>query len=74
MDDRVCLLVIIGVNVNRVKEPVAVNDRYRESAARWSEVLIDLRQRGLLATPKLTVGDGTLGFWSALGSIYPETR
>lgn len=74
MDDKVCLLVIIGVTESGVKELVAVNDGYRESAASWSEVLTDLRQRGLPTAPKLAVGDGALGFWSALGAIYPETR
>lgn len=74
LDDKVCLLVIIGVTESGVKELVAVSDGYRESAASWGEVLTDLRQRGLPTAPKLAVGDGALGFWGALGTIYPETR
>lgn len=74
MDDKLCLLVIIGVTESGVKELVAVHDGYRESAASWGEVLLDLRQRGLPCAPKLAIGDGALGFWSALSRIYPETR
>lgn len=74
MDDKLCLLVIIGVTESGLKELVAVCDGYRESAASWEEVLVDLRQRGLPTAPKLAVGDGALGFWGALSKIYPETR
>lgn len=74
MDDKICLLVIIGVTESGLKELVAVCDGYRESAASWEEVLTGLRQRGLPTAPKLATGDGALGFWSALGKIYPETQ
>ena len=36
-------------------------------------VLLDLKARGM-NVPKLAVGDGALGFWSALDEIYPDTR
>lgn len=74
MDDKLCLLVIIGVTESGLKELVAVYDGYRESAASWEEVLLSLRQRGLPSAPKLAIGDGALGFWGALSKIYPETR
>lgn len=74
MDDKLCLLVIIGVTESGLKELVAVCDGYRESTASWEEVLLSLRQRGLPAAPKLAIGDGALGFWGALSKIYPETR
>lgn len=74
MDDKLCLLVIIGVTESGLKELVAVCDGYRESAASWEEVLTNLRQRGLPAAPKLAIGDGALGFWGALSKVYPETR
>ncbi len=73
MDDRLCLLVIIGSDENGRKELVALADGYRESAASWEEVLTDLRQRGLKAAPKLAIGDGALGFWKAVGKLWPET-
>lgn len=74
MDDRLCLLVIIGVTDHGRKELVAVEDGYRESEASWFEVLTDLRNRGLEWSPKLAVGDGALGFWAALNKAFPETR
>ena len=69
MDDRLCLLVIIGSDEHGRKELLALSDGYRESAASWEEVLTDLAQRGLKLPPKLAVGDGALGFWKALSKL-----
>ena len=74
MEDRLCLLVIIGVTEHGRKELVAVEDGYRESEASWSELLLGLRERGLTTSPKLATGDGALGFWKALSKCYPDTR
>ncbi len=74
MDDKLCLLVIIGVTEHGRKELVAVEDGYRESQASWSELLTGLRERGLKVAPKLATGDGALGFWVALEKAYPQTR
>jgi len=74
MDDRLCLLVIIGVTEHGHKELVAVSDGYRESSASWEELLTSLRQRGLTHSPKLSAGDGALGFWNALSKVYPDAR
>lgn len=73
MDDRLCLLVIIGVTEQGRKELVVVEDGQRESEASWKELLTGLRERGLTTAPKLAVGDGAMGFWSALSKVYPET-
>jgi transposase-like protein len=73
MDDRVCLLVIIGVTEHGHKELVAVEDGYRESEASWTELLMGLRGRGLTTGPRLATGDGALGFWKALAKCYPDT-
>lgn len=73
MDDRICLLVIIGVTEHGHKELIAVEDGHRESEASWYELLVGLRERGLTQGPKLAVGDGALGFWKALAKLYPET-
>ncbi|MGR9046650.1 MAG: IS256 family transposase [Gammaproteobacteria bacterium] len=73
MDDRLCLLVIIGSDETGRKELLALSDGYRESAASWEEVLIDLRQRGPTTAPNLAVGDGALGFWKAVAKLWPET-
>lgn len=74
LDDRLCLLVVIGVTEHGHKELVAVEDGHRESEASWRELLTDLRERGLEPSPKLAVGDGALGFWKALSKVFPDTR
>jgi putative transposase len=65
------LLVIIGVTADGTKEWVAISDGLRESTESWLDVLRDLKQRGLEVGPRLAVGDGALGFWSALEQVYP---
>lgn len=72
-DDRLCTLVMIGVRPDGTKELVAVEDGYRESAESWATVLRDLKARGMSA-PVVAVGDGALGFWKAVGDVWPETR
>jgi transposase-like protein len=74
MDDKLCLLVIIGVTEHGRKELVAVEDGFRESTQSWEEVLLGLRERGLETSPKLAVGDGALGFWKALSKTYPACQ
>ena len=71
-EDRLCALVIIGVRSDGSKQLLACSDGYRESAESWAEVLRDLRDRGMTA-PVVAVGDGALGFWKALGDVFPET-
>lgn len=66
-DKKVCLLVVIGVTSRGEKELLAVHPGYRESSDSWSTVLTSLTSRGFVS-PKLAVGDGALGFWSALRS------
>jgi len=68
------VLVVIGVNDRGEKHFLAIEDGVRESSQSWREVLLDLKKRGLEVPPKLAVGDGALGFWSALAEVYPETR
>ncbi len=48
-------------------------DGVRESTLGWQEVLPDLKARGMNA-PRLAVGDGAMGFRSALDRVYPHTR
>jgi transposase-like protein len=72
-DDRLCLLVVIGVREDGVKELLAVEDGYRESTDSWAAVMRDLKARGA-NEPKLVIGDGALGTWAALRDVYPEAR
>ena len=73
-DDRLCLLVLIGVNQQGEKRLLALSDGYRESKASWLAVLQDLQARGLARPPALAIGDGALGFWAAQDEAWPETR
>jgi len=72
-DDRLCLLVVIGVREDGTKELLAVEDGYRESTESWAGVMRDLKHRGL-NEPRLVVGDGALGTWAALRDVYPNAR
>jgi transposase-like protein len=74
MDDKQCLLVIIGATEGGQKELVAIDGGYRESEMSWTELLTDIKYRGLTIGPKLSVGDGALGFWKALSKVYPNSR
>ncbi|GAA4491870.1 IS256 family transposase [Rhodococcus olei] len=71
--EKLCLLVMLGVRADGRKELVALTDGYRESSESWADLLRDCRQRGMRA-PALAVGDGALGFWKALREVFPETR
>ncbi len=72
-DARQCILVIIGVTSRGKKEFLAIEDGYRESEQSWTEVLINLKERGF-KPPKLAVGDGALGFWKASKKVFGKTR
>ena len=72
-DVRLCTLVVIGVDEYGFKDFLAIEDGMRESTLSWHELLLNLKNRGMNA-PRLAVGDGALGFWSALDRAYPETR
>lgn len=73
-DDRLCLLILIGVNERGEKRLLALSDGYRESKASWLALLQDLQARGLTTPPALGIGDGALGFWAALDEAWPQTR
>jgi transposase-like protein len=73
-DARQCILVIIGATAAGKKEVVGIADGYRESEESWKEMLLSLKQRGLIIDPKLAIGDGGLGFWKALPQVFGTTR
>ncbi|MFC7646206.1 IS256 family transposase [Streptosporangium lutulentum] len=72
-EHKLCLLVMIGVRADGRKELVALSDGYRESAESWADLLRDAKRRGMRA-PVLAMGDGALGFWSALREVFPQAR
>jgi putative transposase len=71
--DKAALLIIIGALTNGKKVFLACNSGYRESKESWSGVLRDLKGRGL-RLGRLTIADGHLGIWSALGELHAEGK
>src|SRR5712675_122733 len=65
-EERSCVLVLMGALEDGTKELLAVVDGYRESTQSWRELLQQLKRHGRTVAPKLTIGDGSLGFWLAL--------
>ncbi len=68
--DKAALLIIVGALTNGKKVFLACESGYRESKESWSGVLRNLTARGL-RPGRLTIADGHLGIWSALGELYP---
>ena len=76
-----CILVIIGATPAGKKELVGFTDGMRESSQSWRDLLLDLKRRGLTTAPQIAVAEpalakagGALGFWKALGEVWPTTR
>lgn len=72
-DERACLLVVLGVDVSGKKHLLAMEEGYRESKESWLSVLRGLKARGM-NEPALAIGDGALGFWSAVGEVWRMTK
>lgn len=72
-EDRLCTLVLLGARPDGTKEVIAVEDGYRESSESWKSLLRRLKRQGMGA-PLVAVGDGALGFWSAVRDVWPKTR
>ena len=73
-EEKQCVLVIVGADEYGRKELLAMTDGFRESTRSWREVLLDLKRRGLRQDPKLAIGDGALGFWTALREVFGTTQ
>ena len=69
--DKAALLVIIVALTSGEKKLVACESGYRESKESWLGVLRDLIGRGL-TLGRLTIADGHLGIWAALGELHPD--
>ena len=71
--DKAAMLVALAALRDGRKVIVAVESGYRESTESWSALLRDLKGRGLRA-PRLVIGDGHLGIWDALATVYPSAE
>tara|TARA_B100002003_G_scaffold93752_1_gene87408 strand:- start:527 stop:1375 length:849 start_codon:yes stop_codon:yes gene_type:complete len=69
--EKAAILVVLAALSNGRKVVVTAVPGYRESTESWSDVLRDLKRRGM-ECPQLVVGDGHLGIWGALRNVYPE--
>jgi len=69
--DKAVILVVLAALSDGRKVVVTAVPGYRESTESWSEVLRDLKQRGM-ECPRIIVGDGHLGIWGALRNVYPQ--
>jgi putative transposase len=73
-DHAECMLVLIGATPEGKKELVGFQVGVRESAQSWRELLVEVKRHGLTIAPELAVGDGALGFWTALDEVFPRTK
>jgi transposase-like protein len=73
-NQRQCILVLMGATADGHKELLAVRDGFRESEASWTELLSDIKGRGLKVDPQLAIGDGALGFWAAVRKVFLKVR
>ena len=71
--DSTPLLVIIGADEYGNKDVLGIMDGFRENADSWNGLLCSLKKRGLTTAPDLAIGDGAMGFWTALRDVYPTT-
>jgi putative transposase len=69
-DRKAALLVMVGASASGEKVLLACAAGERESKESWLSVLRDLKAQGL-KFPRLTVAEGHLGIWAALGELHP---
>jgi transposase-like protein len=69
--EKAALLVTVAGLSDGRKVILGLQAGQRESTESWSELLRDLKRRGLSA-PKLVIADGHLGIWGALRNVFPE--
>ena len=56
--EKQCILVLIGATPEGRKELIGFQTGFRESAQSWTELLTDLKSRGLAVAPELAIGEG----------------
>ena len=69
--DKAALLVLLGAMRDGTKEVLALRSGCRESVESCSEVLRDLKARGIEA-PRLLMADGNAAIWGAVRQVWPE--
>ena len=69
--EKAVVLVVLAALSDGSKVVVSVSTGYRESTQSWSEVLRDLKRRGM-GCPRLVIADDHLGIWGALRNVFPQ--
>ena len=72
-EDDLCILVLIGATKEGKKELIMIEVGYRESTESWLSLLRRVKEQGL-NIPKLFIGDGALGFWTAARQVFPGVK
>lgn len=72
-DDSMAVLVLVGVRRSGEKEILALEEGYRESAESWSDLLRNIKKRGVQWIG-MVIADGALGLWKALRDVFPATK
>ena len=70
--EKLCLLVMIGVRADGRKELIALADGYRESTESWADLLRDCRRRGMTA-PCWRSGTARWGSGKRVREVFPAT-
>ena len=71
--EKAALLVALAGLSDGSKVVLCVVPGHRESTEAWSNMLRDLRDRGM-NSPVVVIGDGHLGIWAGLRNVFPEAR
>jgi putative transposase len=72
---KVCVLVVIGVNENGIKEVIALQAGDKESAGTWRQLFKDLKTRGLDKNAvKLGIMDGLPGLEKVFKEEFSEAK
>lgn len=72
-DDSMAVLVLVGVRRSGEKEILALEEGYRESAESWSDLLRNIKKRGI-EWIGMVIADGALGLWKALRDVFPLAK
>ncbi len=72
-DEKMALLVEIGVKSNGEKDILSLEEGYRESYESWKETFENLSARGVKKIG-LLIADGIKGLWKSFSEIYPHSK
>lgn len=72
-DEKMALLVVIGIKSNGEKDILSLEEGYRESYESWKETFQNLKVRGV-ETIGLLIADGIKGLWKSFSEVYPKPK